>query len=77
MRTGPRAHAISAAAACVAALGVVLLAQQPAPISLFTAEQAAAAFAEIGFPLDRVRALQVAGSAKRRLGHRLLGPALL
>ena len=34
------------------------------------AEQAAAAFAELGFPLDRARALLAAGAARRRAGQR-------
>jgi DNA-binding NarL/FixJ family response regulator len=48
----------------------VLLAHERAEEAAAAAEQAAAAFAEIGFPLDRARSLLVAGAAKRRAGQR-------
>ena len=49
---------------------LVLLAHERADEAAAAAEQAAAAFAEIGFPLDRARSLLVAGAAKRRAGQR-------
>jgi DNA-binding NarL/FixJ family response regulator len=49
---------------------LVLLAHERADEAAAAAEQAAAAFAEIGFPLDRARSLLVAGAAKRRAGRR-------
>jgi DNA-binding NarL/FixJ family response regulator len=49
---------------------LVLLAHERADEAVAAAEQAAAAFAEIGFPLDRARSLLVAGAAKRRAGQR-------
>jgi DNA-binding NarL/FixJ family response regulator len=49
---------------------LVLLAYERPDEAAPAAEQAAAAFAEIGFPLDRARSLLVAGSAKRRAGQR-------
>ncbi|HEU0305167.1 MAG TPA: LuxR C-terminal-related transcriptional regulator [Gaiellaceae bacterium] len=59
--------ATPAAQRCRAAL---LLAREQADEAAAAGEQAAAAFAEIGFPLDRARALLVAGAARRRQGHR-------
>lgn len=49
---------------------LVLLAHERADDAAAAAERAAAAFAEIGFPLDRARSLLVAGAAKRRAGQR-------
>ena len=49
---------------------LVLLAHERADEAAAAAEQAAEAFAEIGFPLDRARSLLVAGAAKRRAGQR-------
>jgi DNA-binding NarL/FixJ family response regulator len=56
--------------AAVRCRALVLLAQEQADEAAAAAEQAAAAFAEIGFPLDRARSLLVAGAAKRRSGQR-------
>ena len=56
--------------AAVRCRALVLLAHERADEAAAAAEQAAAAFAEIGFPLDRARALLVAGAAKRRAGQR-------
>jgi DNA-binding NarL/FixJ family response regulator len=49
---------------------LVILAHERADEAAVAAEQAAAAFAEIGFPLDRARSLLVVGAAKRRAGQR-------
>ena len=56
--------------AAVRCRALVLLAQERADEAAAAAEQAAAAFGEIGFPLDRARSLLVAGAAKRRAGQR-------
>jgi DNA-binding NarL/FixJ family response regulator len=61
--------ATPAALRCRASL---LLAREQADEAAAAAEQAAAAFAEIGFPLDRARSLLTAGAAKRRAGRRRL-----
>jgi hypothetical protein len=50
----------------------LLLAREQADEAAVAAEQAAAAFAELGFPLDRGRSLLTAGAAKRRAGQRRL-----
>ena len=49
---------------------LVLLAHERADEAAAAAEQAASAFEELGFPLDRARSLLVAGAAKRRAGQR-------
>jgi DNA-binding NarL/FixJ family response regulator len=56
--------------AAVRCRALVLLAHEQAGEAAAAAEQAAAAFTEIGFPLDRARSLLVAGAAKRRAGQR-------
>ena len=47
-----------------------MLAQERADDAADAAERAAAAFEELGFPLDRARALVAAGAARRRAGQR-------
>jgi DNA-binding NarL/FixJ family response regulator len=59
-----------ASPAAVRCRALVLLAHERADEAAVAAEQAAAAFAEIGFQLDRARSLLVAGAAKRRTGQR-------
>jgi DNA-binding NarL/FixJ family response regulator len=59
--------ATPAAARCRALL---LLAKGQSDEAAAAAEHAAAAFAELGFPLDRARALLAAGGARRRAGQR-------
>ena len=49
---------------------LLLLAREQSDEAAVAAEQAAAAFAELGFPLDRARALLAAGAARRRAGQR-------
>ncbi|MGI8593345.1 MAG: ATP-binding protein [Solirubrobacteraceae bacterium] len=50
--------------------GLLLLAQGDSAAALAAAEDAASGFEPAGFPLDRGRALLVAGEALRRLGER-------
>ena len=50
--------------------GLLLLAQGDSAAALAAAEDAASGFEAAGFPLDRGRALLVAGEALRRLGER-------
>ena len=59
--------AIPAASRCRALL---LLARRDSEAALAAGEEAAAGFEDAGFPLDRGRALLVAGGALRRLGKR-------
>ena len=49
---------------------VLMLAREQADEAADGAEQAAAAFEELGFPLDRARSLLAVGAAKRRAGQR-------
>ena len=49
---------------------LLLLAHERADEAAAAAEQAAATFTAIGFPLDRARSLLVVGAAKRRAGQR-------
>ena len=49
---------------------LLLLAREQSDEAAAVAEQAAAAFEELGFPLDQRSALLAAGSAKRRAGQR-------
>jgi DNA-binding NarL/FixJ family response regulator len=59
--------ALAAAQRCRALL---LLARGDSQLALAAAEEAAAGFEALGFPLDRGRALLLAGDALRRLGER-------
>jgi DNA-binding NarL/FixJ family response regulator len=59
--------AMPAALRCAA---VLLLARESADDAAAAAERAASEFQQIGFPLDRARALLVAGAARRRAGQR-------
>ena len=49
---------------------MLLLAHERADDAAAAADRAAALFEELGFPLDRARALLVAGAARRRAGQR-------
>jgi DNA-binding NarL/FixJ family response regulator len=49
---------------------LLLLAHERADEAAAAADRAAAAFEELGFPLDRARALLAAGAARRRAGQR-------
>jgi DNA-binding CsgD family transcriptional regulator len=49
---------------------LLLLAREQSDEAAAAAEQSEAAFAELGFPLDRARALLAAGAARRRAGQR-------
>lgn len=59
-----------AAAASLRCRALLLLAHEQSDDAADAAEQAAAEFEELGFPLDCARALLAAGSAKRRAGQR-------
>ena len=59
--------ATPAASRCRALL---LLAHERADEAAAAADAAAAAFADLGFPLDHARSLLAAGAARRRAGHR-------
>jgi DNA-binding NarL/FixJ family response regulator len=56
--------------AAIRCRALVLLAHERADEAAAAAEEAASAFAEIGFPLDHARSLLAAGAAKRRAGQR-------
>jgi DNA-binding NarL/FixJ family response regulator len=56
---------------------LLLLAREQSDEAAAAAEQAGAAFAELGFPLDRARALLAAGAARRRAGQRTRAADLL